>query len=106
MISVTIPLVCHNNEIPGKYRSQCRCYPHQSMVAILESIAGPGDLQLWWTEDEAITALSRVPYRYWVWVPVGDIDVDVDEYFSNRQTHMKIFFRERIHAILFKLTWL
>lgn len=103
--SVVIPLISHDNKIRGKYRTQCRCYPHQDMVALLESIAGTGDAGLWWTEDEAHMALSR-DNRNWVWVPTGDLDLEVDEYWSNRQTHMKIFFREPAHAVLFRLSWL
>ena len=102
--NVIIPLKHHDNHIWGQYRTQCRCYPHQDMVKILENIAGGGDHCLWWTEDEAYRALSHG--SNWLWVPYGRVDLDVDVYYSNRMTHMKIFFREPAHALLFKLTWL
>jgi len=102
--NVIIPLKHHDNDVRGQYRIQCRCYPHQDMVEILENIAGQGDHGVWWTEKEAHRALSQS--RNWVWVPHGRIDFDVDLYYSNRMSHMKIFFRDPNHALLFKLTWL
>lgn len=102
---VIIPLHHHDSRQSGQWRLQCRCYPHQRLVETLEKIAGPGDHGLWWTTDEALRALKHERTN-WVWVPHGGIDHDASDHYSNRHTHMKFYFKDPNHAVLFKLTWL
>ena len=75
------------------------------MVKLLESIAGSGDHLLWWTEDEIPHAMSYDKCN-WAWVPCGQYDLLVDDHFSNKMTHMKFFFKDPAHAVLFRLSWL
>lgn len=103
--SVIIPLAHHDPYGPGQWKSQARCYPHQDLVKTLIQIAGQGDALLWWTEDEISWAMSFDKCN-WAWVPCGTHDLLVDDHYSNKMTHMKIFFKDPNHAILFKLTWI
>lgn len=103
--SVIIPLAHHDNNLPGGWTSQCRCYPHQDLVAVLENIAGLGHRSLWWTEEEIPQALESERY-HWAWIPCGQLDLQASGHYSNRMTHMKIFFKDPNHALLFKLTWI
>lgn len=85
-------------------KTQSRCYMSNEIKSCLESIAGPGDTMIWWTEDEAIAAITQFHYN-WAWIPYGDIDPYLEPHFTNRQTHMKIFFKNPDHALMFKLVW-
>lgn len=100
--SIIIPL----EHLPTKgpdWKAQYSCYPSKRLEAELTRIAGSGSVMLWWTEDEAIRALE---YHSWAWCPHGPMDLEQNQYLTNRQTHMKIFFRDTKHAIMFKLYWI
>jgi hypothetical protein len=89
----------------GYYISMYRAHVSEELEEVLLRISGPGCDGLWWTEDELRRYMSNNPKEQWAWTPSGDMDHEVSDYQSNHQTHMRIFFRDPNHALLFKLTW-
>jgi len=101
LTSVVIPLDCRSN---ARYM-QSRCYASDHLIEVLETIAGPGNQMLWWEEKEIPWAMSFDDVN-WAWIPHGEVDQTLSSHFTNCMTHMKIFFKDPNHAILFKLTWI
>ena len=97
---VIIPLDC----LMAGSKIQSRCYASDRLVEVLERIAGPGTSMLWWSEQEVSWGLSFDNVN-WVWIPFGTVDDQYDHLHTNCMTHMKIFFKDPNHALLFKLSW-
>lgn len=103
--SVVIPLNhLDPRSFEGMRKEQFRCYPSAKLKAELIRVAGEGSVGLWWSTDEAIYAVCSDRYN-WAWCPAGRIDVNSPSDQTNKLTHMRIFFRNPDHAVLFKLSW-
>lgn len=106
--TVIIPLEHLDSQqtpIGRAYRSMWSCYTSDRLTEELERIAGRGQRGLFWTDDEVISHLGQT-HSGWGWSPTGDINIlRIFDNQANQRTHMKIFFKDPTHALLFKLNW-